>query len=333
MSAIRSSSQIAHRELGASQQRPRRNQGGGFTHKRRLQKTYAHAPEAHGVNTLLRRSCRIARKQEAVRQSQAGAIPREKRSTPSTRLSVDTEALSLSPAQRVLQTLELVVNILVYLPAVKIIGTERVSKTFKAANDEPRCRIITFMRSIDDALVLPPIAKTVCAALCPLLQTLTSSTCRFAVTERSNLFSSPGSWEKMYLTNRPVRDAVFYLTFRNSLFWGATIMAELRIREPGGLTLGSILSRRSRGILHLTEYYDTYGNLVVHKPRTLLNKPFRSSCRIGVLGAFIKEQEDRLGGSFSLHVNEDESWANPKIELWVDIVACDGPERCPQSSE
>jgi hypothetical protein len=326
MSATRRSSRIAHRKLGASQQRPRRNQDGDFKHKRRspsMAGTYAQAPETHGMTTSLRRSCRIARNQEAVRRNQAGAIPRKKMSTPGTRSSVDTEASSLYPAHRVSKTLELVVNILIYLLAVEIIGTRRVSKTFNAASDHPRCRIITFMRSVDDTLVLPSIAKNTCATLCPLLEPTAESGCRFISTTRSDQFSSPGSWERMYLTNPPATDALVRLVFRNTLYWGATIHATLTISDPTGLKLGSVLSKKSQGIFFLAQSLDNHGNVNTYAPKT--DKSFQRSCDFkDVMEDFFKKREKDFGGSFRLHLSNDERYFNPKIGLTDGTVVWDG---------
>jgi hypothetical protein len=238
-----------------------------------------------------------------------------------------TELLPVSPVQEVFNTYELVANILSYLPPISIVGTERVSKMFMAATDHPQCRTLTFMRPIDDTLLLPSTAETACAALCPLLEPSSRSGCHFRVVERSCQFYLPGSWERMYLTNPPAKDALVRMKFRNTRFWGATISTTLRISDPAGLTLGSILSRKSQGTFSLGQCFNPHGELNIHAPKSLINNPIQRSCNYeGVVGDFIEEQEKRFGGSFKLLLSENDSWENPKIGLIDDTVVWDGPK-------
>ena len=220
----------------------------------------------------------------------------------------------LSPVQQVFIIEELVAIILSCLPAVDIIRTKRVNTVFEAASDHPRCRTLTFMRSVDKTLVLPSIAENTCAALCPLLEPTATSGCRFILTARSYQLSSPSPWERMYLTNPPATDALVRLTFRNTRYWGATVRATLKISDPAGLKLGSLLSKKSRGTFYLAQSLDNHGNLNVYAPET--NNNSQRSCDFeGVLEDFIEEQEREFGGSFRLHLSDDEPYLNPAIGL------------------
>jgi hypothetical protein len=239
------------------------------------------------------------------------------------------ESLPLSPVQKVFSTYELVAIILSYLPPVNIIVTKRVNNVFAAATDHPRCRALTFMGSVDDTLVLPSIAKNTCATLCPLLEPTAESGCRFISTTRSDQFSSPGSWERMYLTNPPATDALVRLVFRNTLYRGATIHATLTISDPAGLKLGSVLSKKSQGIFFLAQSLDNHGNVNTYAHKT--DKGGQRSCDFErVMGDFFKKREKNFGGSFRLHLSNDERKFNPKIGLTDGTVVWDGRKSGPR---
>lgn len=158
-------------------------------------------------------------------------------------LENDTERQTRCPIGLVLMNADLVSHIMEHMAWDEILVSQRVSKTFKAAANFTKIRKITYMSpsSRESNVDLPH--NDLSASPCPLLGEYPGPK-RHYLFRKPEQLKKPGSWQQMFLTWPPVTICTACLTYQSDQRSEVTItIKRAEVRDPEGLTIGSILSR------------------------------------------------------------------------------------------